>query len=241
MSDYSAVVLSSPYLVLYWKLDDLAGTTCLDHGPSGLDGTYVNGPTLGQPPLADGTSVLFAAASTQGVENYAGLGSLPIQANGKMAIEAWVHNLAVGSVIAWSDTSTAGGRFFQLSSDATGLLRYAMFGEDATGHTLRSVTNICDGATHYVAANFDGTTMEVFIDSPVADNSVVPAMGGFPLSSHNHGFWAGFGYDGIAPYLFPADGTIDEVALYTGPLTGPDITNRINPPSTHDIYAAVRY
>ena len=62
-------------LVGWWKLDETSGTTAADSSPSGLDGTYVGGPTLGE----TGPNNAVVAAQFDGSNDYV---DLPIVSEG---------------------------------------------------------------------------------------------------------------------------------------------------------------
>jgi hypothetical protein len=64
---YRDAVLTD-FPVGYWRLNDTSGTTCTDYSGNGLNGTYINSPTLNQSsPVSGGASVLFNG-TTQYVE-----------------------------------------------------------------------------------------------------------------------------------------------------------------------------
>lgn len=229
---YETLILTTGGLVLYLKLDELAGTTLIDT-KQGNNGVYVGGPTLGVPPLADGTAVVFNGSSTYGgnvaAPPYSAVPGL--QANGEMSIEFWFKTtmnpgIGVNPQIVNMDTVSPGGRYFRARHNGTtNAITYDIFGTDETGHGLDGVTVINDGVRHYCACTFDGTTMKVYIDGNL-DASVNPAMGGFPLNNVNRGYWVGTGAPtGGGTFAAPHwAGTLDEVGLYNIALTAAQIS-----------------
>lgn len=211
---YENLILTTPGLVLYWKLDETSGVVVTDSLDS-HDGVYVGAPTLGVPPLADVKAITLDGTVPQTAElNVWPATIMGIQANGQMTIESWIKTTAVaGGYVAVSDTQDAGGRFFQFGVDGLGRPRFSIFGTDASGHTVTGVTSLVDGANHHFVGTFDGTALSVWVDG-VLDATVNPAMGGFPLAALNHGFWVGARWTQGLGYDNPYTGTVDEIALY---------------------------
>lgn len=228
-STYEQTILSTPGIRVYWKLDETSGTTALDSGPVGVNLDYANFPALGQPPLADGHSVTFTAASSQRAGSFvAAPGIVGIQANGQMTVEGWLKTTsAVFSFVVSSYSASADGDFFYVRMEAAGTLTYAIFGTDAVGHGLFGAVPVNDGSKHYFACTFDATTMKLYVDG-VLDAQVNPAMGGFPLSDHNHGVVLGADFSGFPVYTNFFNGTLDEVSIYDTALTAAQVLAHYN-------------
>ena len=221
---YENLILTTPGLRAYWKLDETSGSTAFDSGNAGVDLPYQNSPTLGQPPLADVTAVSFTAALSQFVGHYVSTGSLPLQGNHQMTVEYWIKTTnAVTTAHVWSDSGAADGRFFRVEQSALGIPTFSIFGTDATGHSLSGATAVNDGAVHYLVGTFDGTTMKWYVDA-VLDASVNPAMGGFPLANTNRGIALGAKFNVVPSYSEFLTGTLDEVSIYDLALTQSQIT-----------------
>lgn len=221
-SPYEQLVLSNAHLRAYYKLDETAGTVMQDSGPLGIAGTYQASPTLGQPKLADGFSVLWNRASlTYGKV----LGSGGIVGTGEM------------SVVAWIKTSTAPGanplqivncddnnfRYFQFRIETTGKLGLINFDAPAspTAYQIVSPAVVNEGAKHMVAGTLTTAgTQTLYVDGvQVAQNvAALPT-----LSTRNLNMEIAGRLVGGPPVVNSFDGTMDEVSIYNFDLAAADI------------------
>lgn len=219
---YENLIFSIGGLVLYWKLDDAPGSTTIVDSKGGHTGSVVGTVTLGQPPLADVTSALFTAGFCGQTSRITG-----INANGLMTLVVWVNTVAVNpqNAIAWADTSSPDGRWFQAYTDAAGKVNVVVFGTDATPHTVTSAASVNDGAKHMVGFTFfatdpltgAGAVGSIYIDGAL-DTATPIAMGGFPLAQNNQALVIGAkwsnAFDNPVGKLRLA-GTLDEFAIFT--------------------------
>eukprot|EP00898_Chlorokybus_atmophyticus_P001864 jgi/Chlat1/2679/Chrsp18S02981 len=115
------------------------------------------------------------------------LSSLELSSNNHVTVEAWIKTPGgvgqAGTIVATSDFSLALDKLFGVQF--TVVLSTASSEDDTTTTTAQqqqefSVTpsdavSVNDGAWHYVAATFDGTTMRLFVDGVEVGSSVVAA------------------------------------------------------------------
>lgn len=223
---YENLIFSIGGLVLYWKLDDAPGSTTIIDSKGGQTGGVVGTVSFGQPKLADVTSALFTAGFCGRTANIPG-----INANGLMSLVVWVNTTAVNpqNAVAWADTGSADGRWFQVYTDAAGKVNVIVFGTDATPHTVTSAASVNDGAKHMIGFTFfatnpltgAGAVGSIYIDG-VLDTATPIVMGGFPLAQNNHALVIGAkwsnAFDNPIGKLRLA-GTLDEFAIFTSALS----------------------
>lgn len=177
VSPYEVLVTSSPLLRAYYKLDETSGAVMADSGPLGLNGTYSGAPTLGQPPLADGTSVQFHSASSQ----WGGrTGATGFDATGPQAVAAWIKTGTVPAspmmVFASDDNNF---RYCQLRLETNGKVRYIVFDAgNANFATLDSAGAVNDGNRHFIVGTWDsGQRQRVMVDNVVVGSQTTVLVG----------------------------------------------------------------
>jgi hypothetical protein len=210
-SAYEGLVLSSPLLRAYYKLDETSGTVMHDSGPLGLHGTYVNAPTLGQPPLADQTAVLFNGGASQwgqrtGVANFG--------ATGPQAVAAWIKTSTVPAsnmMIVCSDDNNF--RYCQMSIQPTGKVEYDVFDAgNANVAGLGSAGPVNDGNRHFIVCTWDAAQLQrIKVDNVVAASQTT-ALVGQSQRVREIDIGARFVF-GAANFF---TGTIDEAMIYNG-------------------------
>ena len=229
---YEQLIQSLGGLVLYWKFDDNVGSTTAHDSKGTNNGTVYGAVAFGQPKIADLTSASFPP----GTGMVAIKTTVPnINANQLMSAVCWVETVAVvaQNTIAWADTSSPNGRWFQWYTLATGVQRVIVFGTDATPHTVTGTVAVNDGAKHMVGFSYSATTpstgagavVSIYVDG-VLDVATPVAMGGFGLANSNHALAFGAEWrnafddpNGIGGML----GTMDEFALFTSALSAADM------------------
>jgi hypothetical protein len=192
---------------LYWRLDELAGTTAADTSPNGNDGVYAGGYTQGQPsPVSGpiGTAVAFDGSS------------------GTIGSAATVNDPSTYTESAWFNTTTThGGKIIgfgnQQSGNSSNYDRHVYMENSGqltfgvwtgTTNTATSSSAYNDGKWHQMVATqgFDG--MKLYVDGQlVATNAQTQ-------SQSYTGYWRVGGdsdWGGDSAYL---NGTIDEVAVW---------------------------
>jgi len=238
-SQYSNAIINNPEggLVLYWKLDELGTSTtaAVDSSGNGQDGVYgVDGaavvdptahPTLGVAGLADGTAARFDGVNDNVVIGDPGATLTGLTGFGVMSVECWAETTTAGSLafnalptIIGADTSSANGRFFNVTIDPGGGTNYVVFNTAGTGFLATGSIVINDGARHHIVCTFDATDMRIYVDG-VLDVTHTPSMAGHPLADHLHALSVGGGCPNGGGFINAnIAGTVDEVALYTSVL-----------------------
>ena len=177
LTPYESLALGSPLLRAYYKLDDRATTTMKDSGPLGFDGTYHGSPTLGQPALADGYSVLFSAASSQ----WGGRTDLPgFGPTGPQAFACWFKGTTVpasaGQLVCSDDNSF---RYGQLRIENTGKVGYIVFDAGNTNVSQIVSSNVVtDGSRHMIVGTWDsGQLQRIMVDNVVVASTTTALVG----------------------------------------------------------------
>lgn len=216
-SPYATLILSNPNLRAYYKLDETTGTTMIDSGPLHLNGTYQASPTLGQPKLADGTSVVFNAASLQFGEV---LGVGGVVNTGEMSVVAWIKTTQADvdpAAIVNADDNNF--RYFQFRISTTRKVEMVNFEHPnfPVAHTITGATTVNDGAKHMIAGTLDTAgTQTLYVDG-AQDAQIVAALP--TLSTRLHEIDIAGRLVGGPPVQLPYTGTLDEVSIYNWALT----------------------
>ena len=193
--DYEATVLADGPEI-YWRLDDVAGTSATDSSGNVLHGTYENGYTLARTSLInDGTSVAFSGAADSDVF-YSG---------------ASVAAFSTGTIECWVKSSSPGSSFrgivgkpnaFMLFMNSGVLIAY-----DWGGAAIRNTAiNIADGGVHHVVMSFQsgvGSGTEIYLDGVSVLTTTIT------IGDQTLNFRAASGGSGQETAA-----TIDEVAVY---------------------------
>jgi hypothetical protein len=201
------VVDDSP--VSYWRLGETSGTTAVDRMATS-NGTYTNGPTLGQSGAPTGDP--DTAVSFDGTNDYV---SVPDSAsldrgNGPLSIEAWVKRSVAGANHTIVDKGTNAYKLF-IGSDNLLTLRKA-----GSNNIVKSTTTITDTNWHHVVVTKTGATSKVYIDGAdvtgtVTDQTLANTASPLGIGSISGGTTEWF------------NGSLDEVAVYGVVLTADQV------------------
>jgi len=159
---YSAEVLAdSPRA--YWRLGESSGAVAADSSGTGNNGSYVNGPLLGQPgPIVGDPNT---AVTFEGVNDYMTAPDSPsLDASTGVPVEAWVKRSKTGWQVVVGKPGDGRSAFenYALWFNSSNYL-VAYFGNGTTYVGLSSPTAI-DTAWHYVAASYAGGQALLYID-----------------------------------------------------------------------------
>lgn len=232
VSQYQGLIESLGGLVLYWKLDDAAGSGTTVDSVGSNDGTVYGLVTQGEPPLADVASALYTAGMTgRKVDT-------PVdQTTQVMSAVIWVKTTSVNANnwIAYADTSSPNGRWFQWDMDMNGDINVTVFNTAAAAVTFGAVAGANDGVKHCIAWTYDATVPatgagavgSIYVDG-VLSRATALAMGGSGLAFSNHSMvlgakWINAFNDPAGTEQFP--GTLDEFALFNTALSASDIAD----------------
>lgn len=217
MGVYSAAILGTSGLLSYWRLNETSGTTAADSGPTALDLTYTNSPSLNQGSALinnDGNSVKCSATSPQSyTAKTSGAGAL----GGLTALtfEGWVK---------WASGTTFNYVFRM--NDA--LLRARLDGGIECNLPLGGVnispgikgTGTANGAWHYLAVTWNGSSLSLYLNGS-AVTSGYSASG--TLQTITNAYIGA--YQPGAEYT---NGYQSEVAVYNRALTADEILYHYN-------------
>lgn len=206
MTYESEVLSDSPYL--YWRLGEASGTTAADDSGNGRSGTYVNGPTLGVTGLLTGdtdTAVQFISGSSTVVQRLSALGPTTIPT---FTLECIIGaNISDGHLFGITDPT--GTDDIELFLVGGGLLTFAFQG--TSGFTATAGILVDTSVKHHIAATFDGTVLNVYVDGSVADFFSFTDAGALFTATNSIGV-ANWATD--APFGDAINGVIDEAAIY---------------------------
>jgi hypothetical protein len=216
------ILADSP--VAYWRLGESSGTTAVDQ--RGLrSGTYVGGPTLGVPGILSSdpdTAVLLNTSQYVTVPDAPAL-SPEAGAAGKLTLEAWVRLSALpsGSPASVISKGAAGAYEYALRVQPSGAVEVILWSPGGT--TYQAVASpsgaVAPGAWYHLAATCqNGVACQVFVNGALRATitsgwgATLPADKGAPVT---------IGRRGDNTQMLA--GTVDEVAIYSTPLSATQI------------------
>ncbi|MBK7822196.1 MAG: PKD domain-containing protein [Tessaracoccus sp.] len=201
----------------YWRLDEAAGAAAADGSGNANHAIYREGVIQGASGVLRGN----AGARFDGVNDVV-VASRQIPAPQVYSTEAW-----------FKTTTTQGGKIIGFGASATGLSssydRHVFMRNDGRlvygiynggYHTITSTNAYNDGSWHHVVASQSASGLVLYVDGV--------AVGTNPqaIAETNTGYWRVGGdrvWEGASSSYF--DGSIDEVAIYSTPLTSDEVEN----------------
>ena len=212
----SAVTGSDPDL--FWRLGEASGTTATDTWRYGLDGTYVSGVTLG------GASAVTGTTDTSATFN---------GTTGLVASKSTFNNPTSYSEELWfKTTTTRGGKLIGFGSSSSGLsssydrhvymlnngvLRFGA-GTGTTQAIIESAKSYNDGVWHHVVATQGVSGMTFYVDGLLVGSNAQSTPQNYV------GYWrVGGDRNWTGPSSNYFAGSIDEVSIYSRPLTPAEI------------------
>ncbi|MGO4689579.1 PKD domain-containing protein [Glaciibacter sp. 2TAF33] len=246
LNDYAKAVLAdSPRS--YWPFGEPSGTTAFDW-TSGFDATTNSGVTRNVPGAVVGdpaTASRFDGSST-------GFATTNVAEDGSnsFSVEAWIKTTTTrgGKIIGFgnSQTGTSNSYDRHVYMDNSGRIWFGVY--PGSVQTVNSTTAYNDGAWHQVVASLGAGGMALYIDGKrVAQRADVTTgqvyQGYWRVGGDNLNGWSGQ----PASNFIAAD--IDEVALYSSPLTPRQVAAHYGasgrtspiPPVPADSYGAAVY
>jgi hypothetical protein len=206
-SPYSNAVLGSDPAA-YWRLGDTSGATTVD--ATGLhDGTYTNGPQLGQPSLLAGdtanTSVKF-----DGTNDYVAVPSAgSLSPSSRVSLEAWIRPTALPTSGSFASVLTK-RESYSLQFNGPRLEFTIM--QSGTRRRLQAPAGAVQaGQTYHVVGTYDGATQRLYVNGSQATSQALTGAITTNANTVTIGSW-----NGSSEFL---NGTIDEPAVYTSVLS----------------------
>ena len=219
----------------YWRLDESSGTTVYDETGTN-DGTYINGPSLGQGgALADEpahTAVAFAGTPNNDTGDYIEIADDPSYLIDEGAIQLWFNTSDVTQdayLFSKDASGTVSGGHVQIGLNAASHV-IVRLQDTATSYNVESTTALTANEWHHVVFTFGSGGMQLYVDGQLVDTDAY--TGGLGTSSGGTG--------NIEPIVIGASsatsvsgtgnpttdhfgGRIDEVAMFGAELTAEQI------------------
>ena len=202
----------------YWRLGESSGVVAADETGNGHDGTYVNGPLLGEPGLvvADLDTSVGLNGLNEHVDVPAGLGvdaytvelwfDLPVAVDKNSAPESLVNlNSSFDAVYLGDSTASFTNEIITIADGGGGRSAWT------------SDTASIPAGTHHLVAVWDGAKYDFTLDGVVLPTTVA----GVPLLVPADNVEIGRRSNGD----FYFEGLVDEVAIYAVALTAAQISN----------------
>ncbi len=219
----------------YWRLDESSGTIVYDETGTN-DGTYINGPALGQGGALAGepahTSVAFDGSVNDDTGDYIEIADDPSYLIDEGAIQLWFNTADVtqdGWLFSKDATGTASGGHVSISVNAASHVNVRLQ-DTVTSYNVESTTALTPNEWHHVVFTFGSGGMQLYVDGQLVDTDAY--TGGLGTSSGGTGndepivigassTTSGLGT--VIPTTDHFDGRIDEVAMFGTELTAEQI------------------
>jgi hypothetical protein len=229
-TEYPSTILGD-HPLSYFRLDEHSGTIAYDYA-GGNNGNYYGDITLGVPgySLIDtDTAVYFPGVANSYVGD---IGATTIDFAGTAAefsIEAWANGslpqVGDAAVIAKGEGNNGGTANEQFAISVVGGV-YVFFVRDPKNAASQVTSTFApDGNWHHLVGVCDaaGNALTFYIDGVPVGQTTPPTTG---LITSTAGVSIGAERSGVLPpYDWPYTGTIDEVAIYSYPLSALQVSN----------------
>ncbi len=212
-------------LLAAYAFSQTTGTTLTDDSGNGHSGTFVGGPTWSTGKNGGGLQFNGTTASvTMGDVN-------ALDGLTRFTVSAWVKTTATGEkhIVDKSacDGATNGGPFefgtgFFTAGRATFIV-YRTSGP-STFVYAESSASVTDGAWHFIAGVYDGTSLLVYVDGALAGTT---AAAGLTMPATANALELGGHCNGNA---YPWAGSVDDVRLYGRALSAAELASDMNTP-----------
>ncbi len=192
----------------YWRLGETSGSTAVD-ASGGDNGSFVNGPALGQTSLLAGDTTNRAVRFDGSNDHVRVPSSGSLSPAAQVSLEAWIKPAALPSSGSFRSVLTKAESYsLQFNGPR---LEFTIIQSGARRRLQAPAGAIVVGQTYHVVGTYDGTTQRLYVNgSQVASAALSGAIttNGNPVTI---GSWGG------GSEFF--NGTIDEAAVYTTALS----------------------
>jgi RHS repeat-associated protein len=202
---YKAAVLNDKPVV-YYRLDDATGSTATDSSGNATDATYQSGVSRGVPGALLSDPADTAVTSTGSVLAQAG-NTMPSGSEPR-TLEIWTAGVNGGfgsSPLPFIGYGGGAGGEFEVLADSWNNTLTLTDGKQTVETSGR---NMFDGHWHLLDAVDDGTNGYIYLDGQLIAQGVLKPNTNVP---------------GSGLFLATVSGSYDEMAVYSKPLSGPDI------------------
>jgi hypothetical protein len=196
-SSYSNLVLGTPGVIGYWRLDEPSGTVACDSRGAN-NGSYQSGTTFGQPGALTNDPDTAVASS--------------LNVGDVFTVEAWIKRGTLSNANNYVIASKQSNAWVLWLVDGFLVLRKSGVADVAT-----STVAIADTAWHQVVATKNGSTVKLYLDG----NDVTGTVNNQTMQNNANPLVIGQS-SGVSFF----NGTIDEVALSNTALTPSQISSR---------------
>lgn len=216
---YSDLVLTHSPL-LYWRLGESSGTTVTDSSGNGRDGTYINGPTLGETSLlADGAGSAVYFDNSQ--QERAQVGSAPWMNTASITITCVymcvVNNPGLQMLASryWDDTTDVSWFLYRQNNE------FKFYYRGSGGQTVTISSGVIEqvGQTYFIAAyaGVSGAGIRVYSLGGLIGSA---SGAGYAVNSSSRLFVVA-GCDSATQYM--SAGTIQELSYFGSSLSTADL------------------
>jgi len=211
-SAYSNAVLGDAPAA-YWRLGETSGTSAVD--ATGADnGTYTNGPTLGQTSLLPSDTSNKAVAFDGTNDHVKVPTSDSLSPPTRVSVEAWIKPTSLPSSGNFASVLTKAESYsLQFNGPK---LEFTIIQNGTRRRVQAASGTIVAGQAYYVVGTYDGTTQRLYVNgAQVASANLSGA-----ISTNNNPVAIG-SWNGSEEFF---KGTVDEPAVYTKALAAADVS-----------------
>jgi hypothetical protein len=232
-SAYRSAITGTAGISDYWRLDD-TGTTAADVNGANNNGTYVNGPVAASGLIAGETN---NARTFDGTNDYVDLSASAFGTPSQLSAETWVrtsatkpaggfHFLITDSSAEISGSSLSLDNGFALAIDASNRVvfsaaRNIIFSIQRA--TATSSVTLAPNTIHHVVATYDSNTLRLYVDGVQVGTATLSDI----TWSGSRDLRLGRPVESSAAQ-YHLQGTLDETALYTQPLSAATVLAHYN-------------
>jgi hypothetical protein len=202
----------TPTLAALWKLDN----DVKDSSGNGNNGTANGGPTF----VAAGK--LGASLKLDGTDDYVDCGAAEsLNITDQITLSAWIKPGNFANA-AYQTFVGKGDHAYCIQQTNGNVIQFYIYSGAWYTANSAAVTSTMNAAWHHVAGTYDGTQLKLFVDGVMVGSSLRTGT----IATATHAVNIGRNSENSTRF-FP--GEIDEVRIYRGPLSTPEIKALANP------------
>jgi len=219
-STYASTVLGDAPIV-YYRLGDPSGSLAADSSGNGAVANYNGSYALGSPgALVNDADTAYAPANGAEMQFKVGTG-LP-SGNSARSMDVWFKTTGSGVLIGYgSNPGYTTRQTFQLAVTGNYQLQLVVGSDDKTFTSNYPIEN---GAWHYAAVTYDGTTLTVYLDGQSLGTATFSAALNTVQDGNGLVVGQSFWCCGGGQFI----GTLDEAAVYSTALSSTAVMNHFS-------------